>query len=96
MILLRCTSSLNSIKKKSHLLARSRAGSWFSAWHWRAHSVCRHGGAAVAEQALAEAVLERAEAGAPEAAEQLIARITKPILRPAFRAWFGTPRIEGA
>jgi hypothetical protein len=59
----------------------------------------------VAEQALAEAVLElrpepavaeREEAGALEAAEQLIARITKPILRPAFRAWFGTPRIEGA
>ena len=58
-------------------------------------------------QALAEAVLERAEAGEvaeaalagrewAEAPKQFTARMVKGNLRPALAAWFGTPRIEGA
>jgi hypothetical protein len=104
---LRCPSFFNPIvKRRAGSLARSRAESWFSAWRWRRLRPLPAWGAAP-EEALAQAALElrperaaaeRGQAGARAlgAAQQFIARMAKPNLRPALGAWFGTQRIECA
>jgi hypothetical protein len=72
-------------KKNSGTFARSRAESWFSAWRWRRLRRMRPWGEPVG--------LHPEQAGTPK---QLIARMVKRNLRPALRAWFGTPRIKDA